>query len=113
MLVGQRQDDCRYTIIVFIAKKQLVFLVNMCCSSFENTILNEVTEQEQERNGFPFFDDYKTITNQEFSDFLFNHTNVSSKISWRNIVTQWLLDKIITQEGNLDTLDLMRLLIQI
>ena len=33
-------------------------------------------------------------------------------MTWRNIVTHWLSDKIITQEGNLETLDLMKLLIE-
>ena len=33
-------------------------------------------------------------------------------MTWRNIVTHWLSDKIITQEGNLTTLDLMKLLIE-
>ena len=33
-------------------------------------------------------------------------------MAWRNIVTHWLSDKIITQEGNLATLDLMKLLIE-
>jgi hypothetical protein len=33
-------------------------------------------------------------------------------MTWRNIVTHWLSDKIITQEGNLATLDLMKLLIE-
>jgi hypothetical protein len=33
-------------------------------------------------------------------------------MTWRNIVTHWLSDKIITQEGNLATLDFMKLLIE-
>jgi hypothetical protein len=33
-------------------------------------------------------------------------------MTWRNTVTHWLPDKIITQEGNLATLDLMKLLIE-
>jgi hypothetical protein len=33
-------------------------------------------------------------------------------MTWRNIVTHWLSDKIITQEGNLATLDLMKLLLE-
>ena len=33
-------------------------------------------------------------------------------MTWRNIVTHWLSDKIITQEGNLTTLDLMKILIE-
>ena len=33
-------------------------------------------------------------------------------MTWRNIVTHWLSDKIITQEGNLATLNLMKLLIE-
>ena len=33
-------------------------------------------------------------------------------MTWRNIVTPLLSDKIITQEGNLATLDLMKLLIE-
>jgi hypothetical protein len=31
-------------------------------------------------------------------------------MAWRNIVTHWLSDKIITQEGTLATLDFMKLL---
>jgi hypothetical protein len=33
-------------------------------------------------------------------------------MTWRNIITHWLSDKFITQEGNLATLDLIRLLIE-
>jgi hypothetical protein len=36
----------------------------------------------------------------------------NADMTWRNIVTHWLSDKIITQEGNLATLDLMKLLIE-
>ena len=33
-------------------------------------------------------------------------------MAWRDIVTHWLSDKFLTQEGNLATMDLMRLLIE-
>jgi hypothetical protein len=33
-------------------------------------------------------------------------------MTWRNIIMHWLSDKFITQEGNLATLDLIRLLIK-
>jgi hypothetical protein len=38
----------------------------MCFSSFDDKILDEMTEEELERNGFPFYEDDKTVTNQEF-----------------------------------------------
>jgi hypothetical protein len=33
-------------------------------------------------------------------------------MTWRNIITHWLSDKFIAQEGNLATLDLMKLMIE-
>ena len=33
-------------------------------------------------------------------------------MAWRDIVTHWLSDKFLTQDGNLATLDLMKLLIE-
>jgi hypothetical protein len=33
-------------------------------------------------------------------------------MAWRDIVTHWLSDKCLTQDGNLATLDLIRLLIE-
>ncbi len=33
-------------------------------------------------------------------------------MAWKDIVSHWLLDKFLTQEGNLATMDLMRLLIE-
>jgi hypothetical protein len=33
-------------------------------------------------------------------------------MAWRDIVTHWLSDKFLSQEGNLATMDLMRLLIE-
>jgi hypothetical protein len=35
-----------------------------------------------------------------------------ANMTWRNIITHWLSDKFITQEGNLATLDLIILLIE-
>ena len=52
--------------ILFFAKKKLVLRLNMCFSSFDDKILDEITEEELERNGFPFYEDDKTVTNQEF-----------------------------------------------
>ena len=33
-------------------------------------------------------------------------------MAWRDIVTHWLSDKVLTRDGNLATLDLMKLLIK-
>ena len=39
--------------------------LNICRSSFDDKILDEVTDEELERNGFTFYEDDKTVTNQE------------------------------------------------
>ena len=41
--------------ILFFAKKKLVPCLNMCFSSFDHKILDKVTEEELQRNRFPFF----------------------------------------------------------
>lgn len=50
----------------FLLRDNSHFLSNMCRSSFDVKILDEVTEEELETNGFPFYEDDKTVTNQEF-----------------------------------------------
>ena len=40
--------------------------LNMCLSSLGDKLLDEVTDEELERNGFPFYADVKIVTNQEF-----------------------------------------------
>ena len=48
-----------------MAKNELVLRLNMCFSSFEYKILDELTEKERER-WVPDLDDDKTFTDQEF-----------------------------------------------
>ena len=54
--------------ILFFAKEKLVLRLNMCRSSLGDKILDEVTDEELERNGFPFY--VKIVTNQEFVEKL-------------------------------------------
>ena len=52
--------------ILFYAKEKLVVRLNMCLSSLGDKLLDEVTDEELERNGFPFYADVKIVTNQAF-----------------------------------------------
>jgi hypothetical protein len=52
--------------VLFFAKEKLVARLNMCLSSLGEKLLDELTDEELERNGFPFYDDVKIVTNQEF-----------------------------------------------
>jgi hypothetical protein len=40
--------------ILFFAKEKLVVRLNMCLSSLGDKLLDEVTDEELERNGFRF-----------------------------------------------------------
>jgi hypothetical protein len=56
--------------ILLFAKEKLVLRLDMCRSSLGDKILDEVTDEELERNRFPFYDDVKIVTNQEFVEKL-------------------------------------------
>jgi hypothetical protein len=45
--------------ILFFSKEKLVVRLNMRLSSLGDKLLDEVTDEELERNGFPFSDDVK------------------------------------------------------
>ena len=51
--------------IVFMAERELALRLNMCFSSFEYKILDELTKEEIEKS-VPKFDDDKMFTDHEF-----------------------------------------------
>jgi hypothetical protein len=50
--------------VLFFAKEKLGARLNMCLSSLGDKPFDELTDEELERNGFPFYDDVKIVTNR-------------------------------------------------